>query len=88
MQKQLKAVGSLDFDHALKRAAQMDLENAKYSVEEMALAMSALCGRQVTVQQVLAFASPGPHLMPLSLLPAWVRVTGSRRILDLLQGRI
>jgi len=77
-----------DISEAVKQAARLDLAAAKYSAEEIALAMSGLLGREVTAEQLDGFVQAGAMSMPVHLVPAWVRVTGSRRILDVLQERI
>lgn len=78
-----------DVGTALKIAVQQDLANAKYSVDELAQAMTALAGREVTSQMLEQISAKGnQHMIPVYLVPAWVRVTGSRRILDVLQERI
>ena len=80
---------SEDFQYAVKRAAEADLRESKYSAAEVARAIAALTGHDVTAEQLAGFVSvSSPIRMPLDLLPAWVRVTGSRRIMDCIEGRI
>jgi hypothetical protein len=73
----------------IKLAAAQDLKCCKYQATEVSIALSGLSGRDITTQQLEGFVDAAtPHRFPLDLLPAWVRVTGSRRILDLLLERI
>jgi len=77
------------FTTQIKLTALLDLKYCKYTATEVSIALSGLTGREITRQQVDGFTSPStPHRFPLDLLPAWVRVTGSRKILDLLMERI
>jgi hypothetical protein len=73
----------------IKRAAAEDLRCSKYSLPEISAALAALTGRSLADDQIGAYVDPStPHRFPLDLLPAWVRVTGSRRLLDLIEERI
>lgn len=76
------------FGIQVKKIAVQDLKFAKYSAEEVARAVAALSGRELTLPQLEAFIDPAkPNSFPLEIVPAWVRVTGSRRLLDLLMER-
>ena len=73
------------FDLAVKQAAAQDLKECRWSREEVCLELSRLLAREITVAQIDAMvAETKSHRLPISIVPAWVRVTGSRRLLDLL----
>lgn len=74
-----------DFDLAIdiKRALQVDVKQCPWSREEIAGRLSLAMQRPVTVAQINAWtAATKPHRFPLDMLAAWVVVTGSRRLLD------
>jgi hypothetical protein len=74
-----------DMDLAVKQAAALDLKDCKYSREQICLDLTALLGRNITVAQLDAIvAESKDHRFPLSMLPAWIKITGSVRILHLL----
>lgn len=77
------------FAAQIKRALADDLRYSKYSVEEVSTAMSALSGRHIDAEQIGGFVDEkAPFRFPIDLVPAWVRVTGSRRLLDLMLERV
>lgn len=74
-----------ELDAAIRVAAQADLRECRQSRSEVALSISGLAGRQISLAQIDAWVAPTkPHRIPLDLLPAWVKVTGSPRILKLI----
>ncbi len=77
--------GESDLHLAVKRAAVQDLKECRWSRQQIAEGLSTLVGREVSLAQLDAMlADTKIHRMPAEWVPAWVRVTGSRRILDLL----
>ena len=72
-------------DIAVKRAAAADRKSCKWSREQVSLELSRVLGREVTVPQIDAMVCESKtHRLPISILPAWIQVTGSTRILELL----
>ncbi|KKL21473.1 hypothetical protein LCGC14_2445110 [marine sediment metagenome] len=68
----------------VKRAAAQDLKECRWSREQVAEGLSKLIGRQISLAQIDAMiAETKTHRLPAELIPAWVRITGSARILDL-----
>ena len=77
--------GDSDLHLAVKRAAVQDLKECRWSRQQIAEGLSTLVGRELSLAQLDAIlAETKIHRMPAEWVPAWVRVTGSRRILDLL----
>ncbi|HEX4311921.1 MAG TPA: hypothetical protein VHZ25_17960 [Acidobacteriaceae bacterium] len=73
-----------DIATLIKRHAVQDLKECRWSREEVADLLSRDVRRPITVSQIDAFvAESKSHRFPLDLVAAWVRVTGSRRLLDL-----
>ena len=71
-------------DLAAKRAAALDLKQCRLSREQIALELTRLLEREITVVQIDAIVcETKPHRFPLSMLPAWLQVTGSARLLRL-----
>jgi len=69
---------------AIKIAASLDLKQCRWSRDQVAEALSAILTRPVSVAQIDAVTSrTHSHQFHLEWLPAWVRITGSRRLLDL-----
>lgn len=67
------------------RALVQDITECKWSREEIALGLSKLLGREVKIYQLDAMtAETKDHRFPAEWVPAWVRVTGSARLLELL----
>jgi hypothetical protein len=74
-----------DLKVRVKRAAAQDLKECRWSREEVALGLSKLVGREVSLAQLDAIlAETKLHRLPAEWLPAWVRVTGSKRLLEML----
>jgi hypothetical protein len=70
---------------AVKRAMALDLKECRWSREQVADALSRLIGRSITQVQIDAWvAETKEHRLAAEYVPAWVRVTGSTRVLDLL----
>jgi hypothetical protein len=68
---------------AIKRAAALDIKECPQSREEVADRLSQLLRRNITVAQIDAvLAETKPHRFPAEWIPAWLLVTGSRRVLD------
>ncbi len=73
------------FDLAIRLALRQDLKGWRLSRDQVAEALGALLERSITRAQVDAWvADTHAHRFPADLVPAWVRVTGSRRLIDLL----
>lgn len=74
-----------DYHLAVKEAAAADLKECRWSRDEVADRLSLLIGRRVSRTVIDAVvAETKDHRFPAEWLPAWVVVTGSRRLLDLL----
>ncbi|MCC6301781.1 MAG: hypothetical protein IT489_03155 [Gammaproteobacteria bacterium] len=74
-----------DISVAIKHALVRDARESTHSRAEIADRLTAAAGRAITVAQVDAWtAATKPHRFPAELVPAWVMVTRSRRLLDLL----
>jgi hypothetical protein len=68
----------------IKRSLQLDIKQCRYSREEIAARLSIAVSRPITVAQINAWtAETNANRFPLDMLAAWVVVTGSRRLLDL-----
>lgn len=66
-------------------AAAKDLRECRWSREEVAERLSFLLARKITVAQIDALiAESKPHRFPAEWIPAWVKITGSARLLALL----
>lgn len=83
--------GSAGFDKGpsldvmIKTAAALDLKQCRWSRDQVAEGLSAMLKRSITVAQIDAVTSQTHlHQFHLAWLPAWVRITGSRRLLDLI----
>lgn len=74
-------------DLAVKRAAALDLKECRLSREAVCMELSRLLEREITVAQIDALvAESKTHRLPMSIIPAWITVTGSTRLLALLCG--
>ena len=72
---------------AIKAAAALDLKECRWSREEIAEGLSVMLGRVVTLSSLDAVVSQThPHRFHAEWIPAWTRITGSRRLLDLLSA--
>jgi len=77
--------GESDLHLRVKRAAVEDLRECRWSREQVAEGLTRLVGREVSIAQLDAMlAESKTHRLPVEWVPAWVRVTGSRRLLELL----
>jgi len=75
----------LGFDIAVKRAMAKDLECFQYKREYLCQMLSHELGRPISVPQMDAFlAESKSHRLPAAMIPAWVKVTKSRRLLEIL----
>lgn len=73
----------------VRNALHADLKMCGKSRERVALELSAMVGRQISAEMIDAFvAASKAHRFPAEWIPAWVTVTGSRRLLDLLCGAL
>lgn len=78
---------TVDVAIRIKRALVQDLRECRLSRAEVALQLSSGCGRTISEAQIDSYtAETKTHRIPIELVPAWVGVTGSRRLLDLLCG--
>lgn len=74
-----------NFDAEIRAAAAEDLKTCPWKREVVAEALSMELGRTITVAQIDAVvAATKPHRFPAEWIPAWTKITGSRRILELL----
>jgi hypothetical protein len=77
--------GDLDLHLRVKRAAAQDLKECQWSREQVAEGLSKLVGREVSLAQLDTMtAETKTHRLPAEWIPAWVRITGSTRLLELL----
>jgi hypothetical protein len=69
----------------IKRALAEDIKECAYSREQIAEGLTRLVGRTITVAQIDAWTAETKigHRFPAEMIPAWSRVTVSRRVLDL-----
>jgi hypothetical protein len=78
-------VGDLDLNQRVRRALAQDLKECRWSREQVAAAISKLVSREISLAQIDAYcAETKTNRFPVELIPAWVRVTGSKRLLELL----
>jgi hypothetical protein len=78
-------LGDQDLHLLIKRIAALDLKECRWSREQVAEGLSKLVGRVVSLAQLDTItAETKSHRLPAEWIPAWVRVTGSTRLLDLL----
>src|SRR5690348_13873491 len=71
----------------IKRALVADLRECPLSRAEVAIALSEMAARAVSESQIDAWtAESKPHRIPVEIVGAWVRVLGSRRVLEVLCG--
>lgn len=76
-----------DLGLAIKRAMVLDLKQCRWSREQVAQELAAIIGRHITVAQIDAWtAETHIHRLPAECVAAWVRLTGSRRVLELICG--
>jgi hypothetical protein len=69
----------------VKRALAADVKGCTWSREQIAHGLSIYMRRDITVAMIDAMLAPSKeHRFPAEWIPAWVRVTGSCRILTLL----
>lgn len=75
-----------DLHAMIKAAAVEDLKECRWSREQVGMALTRILGREITVAQIDAVTAQTKigHRFPADWIAAWVRVTGSRRILDLI----
>jgi len=77
--------GEADIGAMLRRVAARDLAECPLSREQVAEGLSKLLGRDVSRAMVDAVvAETHPHRFAAEWIPAWVRVTGSIRLLELI----
>jgi hypothetical protein len=72
---------------AIKIAAALDLKECRWSREQVAEGLSVMLGRPITLASIDAVVSQThPHRFHAEWIAAWARITGSRRLLDLLSA--
>jgi hypothetical protein len=77
------SAGSVDVRGILRA----DLKECSKSREHVAMELSDSTGARITLDMIDAMVAPTKaHRFPAEWIPAWVSVTGSRRILDALCG--
>lgn len=75
----------LNIEADVKKALLADLKECRLSRQQVADALTMLSGHDVGLAQLEHYlAETKPHRFPAHLIPAWVRVTGSRRLLILI----
>jgi len=71
--------------YRVKEALVRDLKASPLSRAEVAVRLSREAGRHISLPMIEAFLAPTkPHRFPAELIPAWVLVTGSRCVLEVL----
>ncbi len=78
----------LEGHERVRKALKADLAGCGLSREEVALRLSNRVGRVSLAMLDAYVAETKAHRFPAELIPAWVSVTGSRRLLDLLCGEV
>jgi hypothetical protein len=69
----------------IKAVLVADLRECRWSREEVAMRLTDMAGRPITEATIDAWtARTKPHRFPADLVPAWVRITGSTRLLHAL----
>jgi hypothetical protein len=82
---ELSDIVSAPMGAAVRLAILTDLRESRLSRDQIAMDVSRDTGRAISRAMIDAFvAETKPHRFPAELIPAWTRVTGSRRLLDLL----
>jgi hypothetical protein len=78
--------GLLSTGRDIKEALSLDLRQCPWSRVEVCGKLSTMLGREITEATLDAFTAESKqgHRFPADLIAPWVRVTGSRRLLDLL----
>ena len=72
----------------IRNALKQDLAQCSLSREEVAIRLTVRAGR-VSLAMLDAYVSETKaNKFPAELVPAWIDVTGSRRILDLMCGEV
>jgi hypothetical protein len=73
---------------SVKKAMVQDIRECRLSRPQISERLSGLVGVPVSVAMLDAYtADTKPHRFPAAWIPAWVRITGSRRILAALCER-
>ncbi len=72
----------------IRKVLKQDLAECKWSREEVAIRLSVRMGR-ISLAMIDAYVSESKaNKFPAELIPAWIEVTGSHRILALLCGDV
>jgi hypothetical protein len=67
----------------IREILRSDIRQCPLSRQQIAYSLSEATGRRITVAQLDAYcAQTKPHRFPAEMIAAWVRITGSRRLLD------
>ena len=79
---------SADIAVRIKRALVEDLRESKWSRAQIAERLSAEIRRSITEHHIDAFAADSKqgYRFPAEMIGPWIKVTGSRRLLDLICG--
>ena len=72
----------------VRKALKQDLAEAHLSRDEVAIRLSVRMGRIGAAILDAYVAESKPHKFPAELIPAWIEVTKSRRILDVLCAEV
>lgn len=81
---------SADISVRIKQALAQDLRESRLSRAQIADELSKLSGRSINESHLDAYAaeSKAGYRFPAELIPVWVKVTGSRRVIDLVCGEL
>src|ERR1035441_7803548 len=71
----------------VRKALKQDMAECRLSREEVAIRLSVRMGRIGVAILDAYVAESKPHKFPAELIPAWIEVTRSRRILDVLDRK-
>lgn len=70
---------------SIKAALREDLKNCRLSREQVAFELSVVSGRRVSLAQIDAWSADSkPHRIPIEIVPKWVEIMDSRRVLDVI----
>jgi|GEM_PF-3498811 len=77
------------FSGEVKQIASEDVKESKYTIAQISGAIAGLTGRPLSAEMLAAFIDQAqPNHFPLDIVPAWVRITGSRRLIEFLLEKI
>jgi hypothetical protein len=73
---------------SVRGALQQDLKGCGKSRDQVAFELGFALGKAISVEMIDAFVAPSKkmHRFPAEWIPAWIEVTGSRRLIEALCG--